>query len=118
MGTNFGPVVDKQQLELVHDFIEKGKKEATLVCGGYRHDGPGNWIPPTLFRDPAPEAAIYKQEIIGPVLTVKTFKTEEEVIELANDSEFGLAGKICLSFFLEDADVRSIYFLRRHEEDF
>jgi aldehyde dehydrogenase (NAD+) len=118
MGTNFGPVVDKQQLELVHGFIEKGKKEATLVCGGYRHDGPGNWIPPTLFRDPEPEAAIYKQEIFGPVLTVKTFKAEEEVIELANDSEFGLAGKICPSFFLEDADVRSIYFLRRHEEDF
>jgi acyl-CoA reductase-like NAD-dependent aldehyde dehydrogenase len=98
MATSFGPVVDKAQLERVHKYIEQGKSEATLVCGGYQYKGVGNYIPPTLFKNPSPEASIYKEEIFGPVLTIKTFKTEEEAIELANDTHFGLAGRFCSLF--------------------
>jgi aldehyde dehydrogenase (NAD+) len=93
INTAFGPVVDKAQLERVTKFIEQGKSEATLVCGGQKYTGKGNYITPTLFRDPSKNASIYKEEIFGPVLVVKPFKTEGEAIELANDTHFGLAGK-------------------------
>ena len=90
--TSFGPVVDKDQYQKVHHFIEQGKSDATLLTGGYRHEGKGNYIPPTIFKDPDPHAPIYKEEIFGPVLCIRTFKTEEEAISMANDSQFGLAG--------------------------
>lgn len=92
--TTFGPVVDKQQHDRVHDFIEQGKKDARLVTGGYKHLGQGSYVPPTLFVEPGPEASIYKQEIFGPVLCVRPFDTEEEVVGYANDTDFGLAGKL------------------------
>jgi aldehyde dehydrogenase (NAD+) len=91
-GTNFGPVVDKTQYERIHHFIEEGKEKATLVTGGYRHDKEGNYIPPTLFVDPDPKASVYRDEIFGPVLCIRRFNSEEEVIRLANDSSYGLAG--------------------------
>ncbi|KAI9743691.1 MAG: hypothetical protein M1818_003007 [Claussenomyces sp. TS43310] len=91
LSTGFGPVVDKDQFERVHQFIEKGKSEAELVTGGYRYKGEGNYIPPTLFKNPDPQASIYKEEIFGPVLCIRTFKTEDEAVALANDTEFGLA---------------------------
>jgi aldehyde dehydrogenase (NAD+) len=90
--TTFGPVIDSQQYERVHSYIEQGKTEAQLVTGGYQHTGPGNYIPPTLFIEPEAEATIYKEEIFGPVLCVRSFETEEEAIALANDTLFGLAG--------------------------
>lgn len=90
--TSFGPVVDKAQYDNVHAFIARGKEEATLITGGYRFDGNGFYIPPTIFLNPKPNATIYKDEIFGPVVCIKTFKTEEEVIDWANDSEYGLAG--------------------------
>ena len=61
-GTVFGPVVDKAQFENVHRFIEAGKEQATLVTGGYRYDKEGFYVPPTLFKDPKPDATIYKEE--------------------------------------------------------
>lgn len=97
-GTSFGPVVDKAQYENVHAFIARGKEEATLITGGYRFNGKGFYIPPTIFINPSSNATIYKDEIFGPVVCVKIFKTEEEVVEWANDSEYGLAGLFCMLF--------------------
>lgn len=85
-------MVDKPQYENVHAFIEQGKKDATLVTGGYRYEGKGFYIPPTMFLNPKPDASIYKEEIFGPVVCVRTFETEEEALKMANDSCFGLAG--------------------------
>jgi aldehyde dehydrogenase (NAD+) len=91
-GTSFGPVIDKSQYESVHKYIEQGKKDAMLVTGGYRYEKGGNYIPPTLFTDPDPQSSIYRDEIFGPVLCIRRFTDEEEVIKLANDSLYGLAG--------------------------
>ncbi|OCK79327.1 ALDH-like protein [Lepidopterella palustris CBS 459.81] len=93
-GTIFGPVVDRAQYENIHAIIEQGKKEATLVTGGYRFDGEGFFVPPTLFVNPQPEARIYKEEIFGPAVCVRTFKTEDEAVAMANDSRCGLAAYI------------------------
>lgn len=73
-------------------FIETGKKEANLATGGVRVGDKGYYVAPTLFVDPGLDAKIYKEEIFGPVGTVRTFSTEEEVVELANDTLFGLSG--------------------------
>lgn len=93
-GTNFGPVIDRDQYERVHKYIEEGKKNATLVTGGYRHTQDGNYIPPTLFTDPDPMASIYQDEIFGPVLCIRRFSDEEEAVNLANDTSYGLAGAL------------------------
>jgi aldehyde dehydrogenase (NAD+) len=97
--TSFAPVVNSSQKETIHQFIESGKKQAELVTGGYRYNGAGNYVPPTLFINPAPDAMISKDEIFGPVLCISTFATEDEAIKLANDSNYGLAGKTSLSWF-------------------
>lgn len=90
--TVLGPVADEQQLNRVLDFIQKGKETATLITGGGRKGTTGCFVQPTIFLDPAPDSPIYKDEIFGPVLVVKTFKSEEEVIKLANNTTYGLAG--------------------------
>lgn len=96
MTTQHGPVVDKQQFDRIMSFIEAGKSSATLLHGGNRIGSKGCFIEPTLFLNPSSDSRIWKEEIFGPVLTVKTFKTEEEAIELANDTDYGLAGKLYL----------------------
>lgn len=86
-------MVNKRQYELVNKYIEAGKSQAELVVGGHRHESEGNYIPPTIFKNPPKDASIYKEEIFGPVLCVQTFSDEAEAISRANDSEFGLAGE-------------------------
>jgi aldehyde dehydrogenase (NAD+) len=50
-------------------------------------------VEPTIFLNPADDAKIYREEIFGPVITIRTFKTEEEAVKLANDTSYGLSGK-------------------------
>lgn len=78
-------------------FIEQGKKDAKVVTGGGRHGTKGNFIEPTIFLDPPTDSQIYTDEIFGPVLVFKTFKSEEEGIELANDTSYGLAAYLYTS---------------------
>ena len=85
-----GPLVDQSQFERVKGMIERGKNEAELVVGGVQHGDTGCFIEPTVFLNPKADAEIYKKEIFGPVSIVKTFETEEEVLKLANDTEYGL----------------------------
>jgi len=92
--TAYGPLVDKLQYDHVLEFIEEGKKDATIVAGGEERDGPGHYISPVIFLNPKDDAKVYKQEIFGPVLCVKTFKTEEEVLKMANNTTYGLAGSV------------------------
>jgi aldehyde dehydrogenase (NAD+) len=91
--TYLGPLADTKQLDRVMAYLKQGKQDAKLVTGGVRKGDTGNFIEPTIFLDPPTESTIYKEEIFGPVLVVKTFETEEEGVELANDTSYGLAGK-------------------------
>ncbi|RUO98886.1 aldehyde dehydrogenase family protein [Hyphomicrobium sp.] len=95
-GTLLGPLVSKIQYDKVLNYIEVGKKEATLITGGARpsHLNEGYFLEPTIFADVRPSARIWKEEIFGPVLAVSTFETEDEALRLANDSEFGLAAAV------------------------
>ncbi|PSK35109.1 Aldehyde dehydrogenase [Elsinoe australis] len=91
-------MVDKDQLERVTELIEGAKSEGIQVLArGKGHTESGQFMTPTLFLNPSTERRIYKEEIFGPVLVVRTFKTEEEVVALANDTTYGLSGTIFTS---------------------
>lgn len=96
---DMGPLVSEEHMNTVLKYIEIGKSEgATCVCGGYRYTegdcAKGYFVRPTIFDHCAPDATIVKEEIFGPVVTIQTFKTEEEAIALANDTVYGLAGAV------------------------
>ncbi|KAG6837020.1 hypothetical protein H0H93_016227 [Arthromyces matolae] len=79
-------------IQRVMSYIESGKQDgATVHTGGVRHGAEGYFIQPTLFTNTRPEMKIVQEEIFGPVGVVIKFKTEEEVIEAANKSSYGLA---------------------------
>ncbi len=89
-------LVHEAQMRQVLGFIEKGTQEgADLVVGGSRleSDGldKGFFVEPTIFTNVRPDMAIYREEIFGPVLSVTTFETADEAIEMANDTLYGLA---------------------------
>jgi len=93
--TTFGPMVSKQQLDIVLGYFEKGKKEgARLISGGKAIAGNGFFVEPTVFADVTDDMAIAKEEVFGPLMSVLTFDTEEEVISRANATIFGLAAGV------------------------
>ncbi|MBY6208637.1 MULTISPECIES: aldehyde dehydrogenase family protein [Halomonas] len=88
-------MIHEGQMNSVLDYIRVGKEEgATLAVGGDRvvdgDFGKGYFINTTIFTDVTPGMRIFRDEIFGPVLTVTTFKDQEEAIRLANDTEYGL----------------------------
>ncbi|KAF3013012.1 hypothetical protein E8E14_008174 [Neopestalotiopsis sp. 37M] len=85
-----GPMVDQAQLERVVQMVERGRSDAELVVGGCQHGDKGCYMEPTVFLNPKDDAEIYRNEVFGPVSIIKTFDTEEEVLRMANDTEFGL----------------------------
>ncbi|GLE53746.1 aldehyde dehydrogenase [Mycobacterium montefiorense] len=97
-GTQIGPLVAQRQQQRVRDYIESGKSEgAQLVIGGAdMPDGldTGWYVRPTLFSDATNNMRIAREEIFGPVLTVISYRDEDEAIRVANDSEYGLAGSV------------------------
>lgn len=93
-GVHYGPLIDKLQFDRVASYIDKGKEVAKTLVGGEPYAGKGYYTAPTIFMDPPTDSAIYKEEIFGPVVCVKTFETEEEAIALANDTQYGLAGAV------------------------
>lgn len=92
--TKMGPLVDQGQLDRVSSMVERGKREAELLVGGGRHGDTGCFMQPTVFINPKEEAEIYREEIFGPVSVIKTFETEDEVLRMANDTEYGLASGV------------------------
>lgn len=97
--TQMGPLVSKAQHERVLDYIAVGKAEgATLHLGGnvpslQGFDG-GFFVEPTIFTDVKDDMRIAREEIFGPVMSVLGFDTEAEVVDRANDTEFGLAAGV------------------------
>ena len=93
--TNFGPMVSAEQLNIVLDYFEIGKKEgARLVTGGSAIAGNGFYVQPTVFADVTDDMTIAQEEVFGPLMSVLTFDTEEEVTLRANSTEFGLAAGV------------------------
>jgi aldehyde dehydrogenase (NAD+) len=91
-----GPLVSPAQFEKVQDLIQSGIDEgATVVAGGTGRPAElnrGYYVRPTIFGDVTPQMRIAREEIFGPVLSIMNYDTEEEAIEIANDTPFGLAG--------------------------
>jgi aldehyde dehydrogenase (NAD+) len=96
--TEYGPIANKEQYEKVREYVEIAKNEgARLVYGGKRPGSPelkdGLFFEPTVFVA-TNEMRIAQEEVFGPVLCVIPFADEEEVVRMANDTEFGLAAGI------------------------
>jgi len=97
--TQLGSLISPDHMEMVLGYIEKGKSEgATLLCGGGRRTegdlANGSFVEPTIFTDCTDDMAIVCEEIFGPVMSVLAFDSEDEAIERANDTEFGLAAGV------------------------
>ncbi|WP_208657053.1 MULTISPECIES: betaine-aldehyde dehydrogenase [Halomonadaceae] len=101
-GVNFGPLVSFEHQQKVLSYIELGKQDgATLLTGGEGMDPKegedftqGAWAPATLFTDCTDEMRIVREEIFGPVMSLLAFDDEDEVIERANATRFGLAAGV------------------------
>jgi betaine-aldehyde dehydrogenase len=98
-GTESGPLVSAAQRAKIEDFVASAQAEgARLVAGGRRPEEPqlqkGFFYRPTVFADVRRDMRVIREETFGPILTVERFSTEEEAIELGNDTEYGLAGAV------------------------
>ncbi len=93
--TQVGPLINEDQREivegLVQDAADKGGK---VLTGGTRLDGPGFYYPPTVIGDLTPDANILVDEVFGPVAPIKSFSSEEEALNSANATEYGLAAYV------------------------
>ncbi len=99
MNTQMGSQVDQGQLRKIMSYVELAKEEgATIACGGepYKEGACANgaFMKPTLIVNANNNMRVAQEEIFGPVAVVIKFKTEEEVIAMANDSVYGLGGAV------------------------
>lgn len=93
--TMVGPLVSESQRETVLEYIEAGKEEgAEILFGGNKIDGSGFYVEPTVFVNATNDMKIAQEEIFGPVLTVLTYDSVEEAIEIGNDTIYGLSGAV------------------------
>ncbi|KAE9031114.1 Betaine aldehyde dehydrogenase 2 [Phytophthora fragariae] len=95
-------VTETQKLVLGDPLDEKVQMDP---LGTLPRGGKGYFVPPTIITNVKPDMCVWKEEIFGPVLSVMTFKTEEEAVALANDSEFGLAAAV---FTSDDAQLKRV----------
>ncbi|MDO5743472.1 MAG: 5-carboxymethyl-2-hydroxymuconate semialdehyde dehydrogenase [Micrococcaceae bacterium] len=98
--TEVGALVHPEHYDKVMSYVEIGKSEGRVVAGGGRPenlpDGQenGSYVAPTVFVDVAPDARIFQEEIFGPVVAITPFDTDEEALELANNTRYGLAAYV------------------------
>ena len=97
-GSRLGPLVSQAQWDRVQGYIQKGVEEgAKLVAGGPgKPEGAekGFFVKPTVFSDVRPDMTIAQEEIFGPVLSILPYDTEDEAVEIANGTPYGLAGGV------------------------
>jgi acyl-CoA reductase-like NAD-dependent aldehyde dehydrogenase len=94
-----GPLVSESQLTRVQDYIETGRRDGARLLYGGRHPETGDlrrgyFIEPALFTEAQPGMRIVEEEIFGPVLCLLPYDSEEEVVQMANDSAYGLSAEI------------------------
>jgi aldehyde dehydrogenase (NAD+) len=93
--TDIGAINSRQQLETIHKYLKIGKQEgAEMYESSCSLPGKGFWCRPTLFTNVAQSNRIAQEEIFGPVLAILTFRTDDEVIEKANNSPYGLSAGV------------------------
>ena len=102
---DIGPILNKRQFDQIMQRIEEAKAQGKLISGGeaVKVEGGegGHYIAPTIIDDLDPECSIAQEEIFGPVLSVFTFNTPQEAIELANSTDYGLVAGV----WTKDIDV-------------
>jgi 1-pyrroline-5-carboxylate dehydrogenase len=93
---DMGPVIDKDAMQKIMDYIEIGTQEGRLLLGGQPLETPsgGYFIPPTIFGDVPGDARIAQEEIFGPVLTLIRAHDFDEALTIANSTEYGLTGSL------------------------
>ncbi len=90
-GTNIGPVIDDKSRNAIHALVtDATSRGAKILTGGVIPTGEGYFYPPTVLQGVAANSEILKNEIFGPVAPIVTFKTEDEAVAMANDTEYGL----------------------------
>ena len=93
--TQVGPMVSARQRESVEEYIDIARQEGgRVLCGGNRPKEPGYYLAPTVIDGLDSSARVCQEEIFGPVACVIPFKDEQEAIELANDTQYGLSGSL------------------------
>ncbi len=114
--TTMGPMANKQQMNKVEYYIESAIRQgARVVCGGKRAAEKGYFLQPTVIADVTHDMTIAREEIFGPAAAILKFSSEEEVIRLANDSEYGLVAGVWTKDiakalrFTEELRVDSVY---------
>ncbi|MFC4223411.1 NAD-dependent succinate-semialdehyde dehydrogenase [Lysinibacter cavernae] len=94
-GVDIGPLINDAAVEsaegMVQDAVSKG---ATLVVGGAPVEGPGSFFEPTVLTNLAADTRLLSEEIFGPVVGIVTFSTEDEAVQLANNTEYGLVSYV------------------------
>ena len=100
-GVECGPLVSEQQRAKVEGYVESALKEGAVLRSGGKRPEPsperperGYFYEPTVLDHCHREMRVVREEVFGPVLTVETFRTEDEAVALANDTEYGLAGAV------------------------
>ncbi|MET4538613.1 succinate-semialdehyde dehydrogenase/glutarate-semialdehyde dehydrogenase [Arthrobacter bambusae] len=94
-GTDVGPLVDRKGLEKVESLVaDTVSKCARILTGGRRPEGPGYFYSPTVLVDVALDSDLMSTEIFGPVAAITPFDSEDEVLRLANDTDWGLVGYV------------------------
>ena len=94
-GSRIGAIINQAQFDRITGLVREGVAEgARIVCGGDPEGHTGLFYPPTVLAGVTPDMRIAREEIFGPVLSVMSFKTLDEAISLANDTEYGLAAYV------------------------
>ncbi len=117
--TNIGPVIDIKAFERIQKYIEIGKMEGELICGGDSYRDKGYYVAPTIIKNVDKDARIAQEEIFGPVLAVIKARSFDEALDIANGTEYGLTGAVyakdrgVLEKAKQEFHVGNLYFNRK-----
>src|SRR5699024_3153114 len=90
-----GPLINDAAVDKVQSHVDDAvKRGATVIAGGNKPEGKGSFFEPTIIKDATPDMLIMNEETFGPVAPLQKFKTIEEAITLANDTNYGLAAYV------------------------
>ena len=118
-GKSMGPVINEPSMKKIQQYIEIGKREGKLVCGGGRVGSDGWFIEPTIIADVPPDGRLAQEEVFGPVLAVIKAKDYDDALAIANNTEFGLTGSVYsqdrakLERARDEFHVGNLYFNRK-----